>query len=184
MLTKNAKAFMNYLMTGYRDLASQEVRAYTGARYTSGSIINTFSNIGTNLMNNVKTTAFGAYSSSVNGVWFGSGTTPPSADDYSLSGNMVKDFTHSVSLQTTRNDNGSVTMTATYSLTSTASTDIVIGEIGMFICTLGVLEGSTVSNKTYPVLIDRAVFPTPITIPPGGFGQVVYTFTYDPSGIV
>lgn len=100
------------------------------------------------------------------GVIFGTGTTPPTIDDYCLSGDIVSTFSYSSSVKKSV-DNGGVTYTATYTLTNTSDEDITIGEVAM-ICSIR-------STYGWDMLLERTVLDEPLTIPAGGIGQVTYT---------
>jgi hypothetical protein len=101
------------------------------------------------------------------GVIFGNGTTPPSVDDWGLSGDMVlSGFTWSAATSYQFDDNG-VEYTGVYTITNTTTnTDITIGEAGLF--TLSNYGGAH-------ILLERTVLDTPVTIPAGGVGKVTYT---------
>ena len=105
-----------------------------------------------------------------NGAHIGTGTTPPTIDDYCFSGDIIKDFTYSCSLTRNYDENGS-SITALYTITNTGGTAFTIGEIGL-IANLG---NDNSSNITYFALLERTVLETPVTIEPGGVGQVTYT---------
>lgn len=94
------------------------------------------------------------------GTRFGSGTTPPTKDDYCLE----NDIGDSVTLSS----QGSTSVTVTddyveYSATFgiTAKETVAISEVGLFM-----------SNY---VMVERTVLETPITIPAGQSKQVTYT---------
>lgn len=100
------------------------------------------------------------------GVIFGDGNIPVTIDDYCLSGNII----------TTLSGNGTVTWTAsdtelvgesTFLLTNTGTSEVTIRECGLF--------GGANNNNGYTRMLDRTVLDTPVTIPAGGVGQIVYT---------
>lgn len=99
------------------------------------------------------------------GVIFGTGTTPPTMDDYKLSGEIIKTLVSSASCVTSVDDDG-ITVTTTYTLTNTSDKEITIGEIAAFTA-----AGSTTNS----VMMDRTVLDTPVTIEPGGVGQITYS---------
>ena len=102
------------------------------------------------------------------GVVFGTGTTPPTIDDYCLSGDLITGISCSAVVSNADDDNG-VTTTAVYTVTNANSEDITIGEIGL----MASLDNTSSSDKK--AFIERTVLDTPITIPAGGVGQVTYT---------
>lgn len=103
------------------------------------------------------------------GVIFGTGTTPPTIDDYYLSGNLITSFTALTSVNVLIDDDG-CTFTTTYTLTNTSENDFTVGEIGIM-CN----PASTGSAAASKALYERTVLDTPITIPAGGIGVVTYT---------
>lgn len=55
---------------------------------------------------------------------------------------------------------------------NTSSADVTIREIGYYAC----YDGNTKNSR---VLLDRTLLDTPVTIPAGSIGQVVYTITFN-----
>ena len=103
------------------------------------------------------------------GVVFGDGDTPVSFDDYKLSGNVVDTITGTAAINHAVDDNG-ITSTGLYTLTNTSDTEITIREVGLF---SRVSLSPTGGIK--PVMYERTVLDSPVTIPAGGVGQVTYT---------
>ena len=108
------------------------------------------------------------------GVIFGNGDTPPTPEDYKLSSDIVSGFAYSAAISKASTDSGTG-ITATYTITNTSASAIVIKEIGV----VAKLMASNYSGLQYIGLLDRTVLDTPVTIPAGGVGQVVYTITYN-----
>ena len=106
---------------------------------------------------------------SYGGVIFGTGNTPAQITDVALSGELVTTFTSSYSIAT-RVDNDEIVLEALYTLTNTGSDPITIGEVGM----IANLTSSSTSAQ-YKALLERTALESPITIPVGGVGQVIYT---------
>ena len=101
------------------------------------------------------------------GVVLGSGSTPPTMDDYTLEEMIESGLSGSVT-NTAVDENNNVTKT--YTITNTSDKDIIIAEIG--------IHGwaYTQQNKSsIAILIDRTLLEQPITIPAGGVGIVTYT---------
>jgi hypothetical protein len=107
---------------------------------------------------------------SYGGVVFGTGTTPPTKDDYKLSGTLLTTFSYSAGVSYEYDDTGT-TIRAIYTITNTGSNDITIGEIGLM-SNMYDASSQVASRKGF---IERTVLDTPVTIPAGGIGQVVYT---------
>lgn len=109
------------------------------------------------------------YATSVGGVLLGDGNTEPSLDDYRLSGNIISTVSAATVTPTVTISDGSVIISATYSITNTGTEDITISEIG--------LMGKTTTSSSYETtsyLVERTVLDSPVTIPAGGVGQVTY----------
>lgn len=105
----------------------------------------------------------------LSGVCFGSGNTPPTIDDYALSGDYFTTFTATASVTVDKSDD-ETSITALYTLTNTGSDDFTISEIG--------LAGSGAASAGNHYLFDRTLLDTPVTIPSGGVGQVTYTLRF------
>lgn len=105
------------------------------------------------------------------GVVIGTGTTPPTADDHTLSGSLISDYSFSVAIQRFNDENGAG-VTAIYTITNTGTSDFTVGEIGL-IANIGSSVSYTYDG--YKALLERTVLDTPLTIPAGGIGQVTYT---------
>ena len=93
---------------------------------------------------------------SMGGVMFGDGNTPPTVDDFQLSGDHFTTYSSSV---THTYDPDANEATVTYTLTNTGSTDFTIREVG------GICTSSA-------ILAFREVLDSPVTIVAGGIGQV------------
>ena len=107
------------------------------------------------------------------GVILGTGITPPTVDDYTMSGNPITNFTYSYALAKDTDDNGA-TITALYTITNTGSSAFTIGEIG-----LTASLGGSYSTMIYKALLERTVLDSPLTIEPGGVGQLTYVIRMD-----
>lgn len=107
------------------------------------------------------------------GVIFGTGTTEPTPEDYALSGDMLTDISVSASkIEGLLGEDGA-TVSYRYTITNNASSDIVVGEIGL------IAAPSNSTSTSTKCLLDRTVLDTPVTISAGGVGQVTYTITMD-----
>lgn len=103
------------------------------------------------------------------GAILGTGNTPPTLDDYKLSGNLVTGFSYTSSKKVTFEDNGA-TIEFLYTITNTTEDSIYIGEIGI----ISNLNGNS-NGENYKALLERTVLDSPVTIPAGGVGQITYT---------
>jgi hypothetical protein len=116
--------------------------------------------------------------SSASGVRLGDGTVPPTPEDWNLSGSMITTFVMTSVVTGVIADDGSCTKTATYTITNSGSTDIVISEIGYFGAIQTHYTNANYNQKSTVLhLLDRTLLEEPVTIPPGGIGQVTYSIT-------
>ena len=99
------------------------------------------------------------------GVYFGTGAVAPSFDDYTFSGDIIHTAQATPTVNTVNLDNGKA-ITGVYTITNTGAEEITIREVGL-----------VWAERKYRILLDRTVLDTPVTIPAGGIGQVVYTIT-------
>lgn len=115
------------------------------------------------------------------GVIFGTGTTPPAADDYTLSGEIICGLTTSNTMvsYTSKSDDEAQVLTSLFTITNTTGEDFTIGEVGLLVNTY-CYDSTHPSNFGYRgFLVERTVLDTPVTIPAGGVGQVTYTIRMD-----
>ena len=110
------------------------------------------------------------------GFCFGSGNTPPTLNDHTLSGDFIDPSTYQVTTSVTVNTENefATELEATYSVTNISSNDIIIGEVGLC-CYVKGRKTSSGSDTVCPFMVERTVLDTPVTIPAGGIGQVTYT---------
>lgn len=100
------------------------------------------------------------------GIVLGSGTTPATINDYCLESRITSGLVCSSLME--RDENNDVTIIVT--ATNSGDSNITIGEIGY----QGSAPYSAQSSSSTAVLLERTVLNTPITIVPGGVGQVAY----------
>lgn len=113
-------------------------------------------------------TAFGN-----SGVFFGNGNELATLEDYKLSGDYISTF-QSMVATSYENEADSSSITCNYTLANTGDTDIVISEVGIITYAW---KGATSNNGW--MLIERTVLEEPVTIEPGGVGQVTYTIRFN-----
>lgn len=104
------------------------------------------------------------------GVYFGTGTTVPTIDDYTLSGEIITTISWNVNYTTTVNDDGGM-FKGVYTITNKGTETITIGEVAL-------MAGLNGSGTTYKILLERTVLDSPVTIEPSGVGQVTYTIEF------
>ena len=108
------------------------------------------------------------------GVVFGNGNTEPSEDDICLSGDVVTGMTVSATRTFTTDDDG-VQVTALYTLVNDNENAITIGEVGLVSYYVSQSKSGAQYQRYNSYLAERTRLPNPITIEPGGVGQVTYS---------
>lgn len=103
------------------------------------------------------------------GVILGNGNILPNINDYSLSGTQITNFAYNVALSLENMEDGGRRIVGVYTITNNNSESITISEIGL---TALMYKGS--GSTYWPVLIERTVLDTPVTIEPQAVGQVKY----------
>lgn len=103
------------------------------------------------------------------GVIIGTGDTPPTIDDYCLSGDIITDFSYSATATQTIDDN-QASIRVLYTITNSGSDAFTIREIA--------LKCGNTNGTSGQCLVERTVLDTPVTIEPGGVGQITYTITF------
>lgn len=103
------------------------------------------------------------------GVFFGDGTTPPTLDDINLSGNVITTLNGTAKLSYDISDDGSVEVSALWTLTNTGNVAVTISEAAL---------ACGFTNNSF-IMFERTLLDTPVTIPAGGIGQVTYTIRFN-----
>ena len=115
------------------------------------------------------------YFGTMDGIYFGSGTTPATKDDYTLESPITSGL--SISSPTTlsygNSSDGIHTCSAAFTIANTTDSDISISEVGLF------TPINSTSGSYYSVLMERTVLTEPITIPSGGTKIVNYKITFN-----
>ena len=114
------------------------------------------------------------------GVYFGTGNTQETVDDYALESLITEGLTitNQETVHESTDGNGNYTFSASYILQNTSGEDITIREVGMY------------GNETYyysatyynyPILHERQVLASPVTIPAGEAKMFTYKVTFNQS---
>ena len=171
MFTKNARALMlssvvlNYL---YGNGGTIEVTRTNGTKVYAFRAP-TFNS------NNVNVNYY--YNESYAGIKIGSGTTPPTQDDYSM-GSIIPNNSLACTLVSTRTymEDNDACAQHVLSVTNKSSNDITITEIGLVhTIQASPQAGSTYNGGDVPVLVDRTLLATPLTIPSSESATITYT---------
>lgn len=104
--------------------------------------------------------------SGLGGVVFGTGNTPPTIEDYTLSGSIITTFSASVAVTKSVDDDGG-SITGIYTLVNTASDEITVSEVALL--------APYYPGDGYMVMVERTVLDSPLVIPANGVGQITYT---------
>lgn len=108
------------------------------------------------------------YGTATYGVFFGSGTTPPTINDYCMESVIATELTIAKPSAVSLNETDDYwEMSVTYGIST--SSGKTISEVGLF----AAYNKTTDLSKS--VMIDRTVLETPIVIPAGQSKQVTYT---------
>ena len=110
------------------------------------------------------------------GVYVGTGSTAPTADDYKLEAVIASGITASdPSRYVNVDSDGNPYIQLIYTLTNTTSSDITINEIG-YIQTMRTSNtaGTSATAASY-LMLDRTVLSTPVTVPANGTAAIKYT---------
>ena len=138
------------------------------------------------LMNTCKLKSKSSYNSyftsesDAKGVIFGNGNTAPTINDHALAGDHLTTATITPSFSYTRDTDG-ITSICQYTILNNGTDAFTVSEVGLAIPWYGkkTTDNSSSSGKYYPVLIERSLLDTPVTIPAGGVGVVTYTIRMD-----
>lgn len=127
--------------------------------YGNVAVVNGFNNIGTNATN----------SQGKLFVKVGTGTTEATADDYCLD---VEESTNLNCDSVSKAFTNVLTKTFTATFSNSSSSDITITEMGLF----GIFPLQLTASYSWgtPVMLDRTVLLTPITIPAGESKAITY----------
>lgn len=116
------------------------------------------------------------------GVYFGSGSTPPTKSDYTLESPITSglNITNPSSLVWVNNGNGAYSCVSDFIVQNATGNAITINEIGIFVPTGANASGSVTNSITLNnVLMERTVLSEPITIPAGEAKLVTYKITFN-----
>lgn len=114
--------------------------------------------------------------STATGVYFGSGTTPPTKDDYTLEVPITAGLIATGLQQRALlayDGNGKATAEGSYILKNTSEETITVNEIGYF------ANGHSNGTSSYLILHERSVLDTPCVLEPGEAKMVTYRITFN-----
>lgn len=124
------------------------------------------------------------YNDRWSGVSFGSGTTPPTLDDYKIESIFNNQQINASLTRRVRgiDSNGKPYMELTYIVTNKSNASITVSEVATVTYNIAVCSSySDTSANNNDILIDRTLLDTPITIPVGDSASIKYRITCDMS---
>jgi hypothetical protein len=119
-----------------------------------------------------------SYDRTYAGLYFGTGTTPPTKGDYTIESRASANLSVSAgSLMSYKDDDGNYVYYVDYAITNTGTDTTQISEICLFIP----MTSSSSSTSYYCVLAERTVLDEPIVIEGGKAKVVTYKITFNPN---
>lgn len=167
MLTNNFYHIMKSYLSGSSITDGPRTIANTASRfsYTDSNAYYAFRGF----YNDTKTVITTAASNASYGMAFGTGTVPPTLEDYWLSGDVITTL-QIVACTITSGINNAVQIKNEVTVKNTSDTEtVVINEMGI----IGKFYYGSSSSAN---MVDRTVLDTPLTLAPGEQGVITYTF--------
>lgn len=115
-----------------------------------------------------------ADASTIPNIFFGTGTTPPTRDDYTLSGTKIEGLTRQNMIGYYEMLDDGIKITKSLFMNNTGTEDVTVGEIAWVTSMISY-------SMTYgydDILLDRTLLEEPITIPAGGTAQINYSIFF------
>lgn len=108
------------------------------------------------------------------GIWFGSGSTPATENDFTLESKITSGLSFNRSAVIDMDEDGNPFIRHDIMVTNTSLDNITIAELGYFqyVRCASTLNGT--DNQRITSLFDRTVLPTPVTIEPNGYAVIRY----------
>lgn len=167
--TNPTSGYLTYLKT-YSGVKTDFVKDETGSEitvdfgtsdypYGNIAVVNAFNNIGKNATNSLGKVF----------IKVGTGNTEATANDYCLD---VEESTNLTCDSVSKAFTNALTKTFTATFSNSSSSDITITEMGLFGIFPRQMENSYVWGS--PVMLDRTVLSSPITIPAGQSKAITY----------
>lgn len=111
------------------------------------------------------------------GIYFGTGSTPATKDDYRLENPITSGLTitNPSSISEKNEADGIYSVEASFIVNNTSGAEVNIWELGVF---TPVGKASTTSG-CWAALMDRVVLDSPVIIPNGGTKMITYKLTFN-----
>lgn len=172
MLTKNAKKLLS---AAFLSRETQSTIANIPIVDENGDTINSVIWPGNTWPTNTEYYKFRT-GNAVDGICIGSGTTTPTDDDYCME-SKITGVTGRVVTNAPIGGLTSVRPMMIYVIVkNTTDNAITISEVGCFAHTFH-YDGSGISLIFHPIMLDHSLLDTPVTIPAGETGLIIYTIT-------
>lgn len=167
MLTNNFYHLMRSYLSGNQLTAGPRTISNTEGRfsYTDSNAYYAFRGFYNDTKNVITTAAYNAN----HGMAFGTGTVPPTLEDYWLSGDVITTL-QIVACVITSDINNAVQMKNEVTVKNTSNTETVV------INEMGIIGKFYYGSSGVACLVDRTVLDAPLTLAPGEQGVITYTF--------
>lgn len=170
MITKNFKAIIAWLL----QIKTYSPKGYTPIKDVNGNTLYSSGNISNYPAG--KTSAVIINTTTNPGIYLGSGSTPPTENDYSLESRITGGLTPSSTNETAGVDeNGNPFITFVFTLTNTTANDITVAEIGYFQTCMAAASYGGNASAYERFMLDRTVLQNPVTVPANGNAVIEYT---------
>lgn len=108
------------------------------------------------------------------GIYIGSGNTPPTENDYALETPITGGLSASTpAVNRGADGDGNPYIAFTFTLTNSGATDKIVSEIGYFQYVSASYYNNSLGYQT-AMMLDRTVLETPLTVPANGTAAVKY----------
>ena len=171
MLTKNAKKLLS---AAFLSRETQSTIANIPVVEENGNTINSVIWPYNTWPTNTKYYKFRT-GNAVDGICIGSGTTTPTDDDYCME-SKITGVTGRIVTNAPLGGAGGYPMTIMVIVENTTDSAITISEVGCFAHTF-IYNGSGIPLDLHPIMLDHSLLDTPVTIPAGETGLIIYTIT-------
>lgn len=109
------------------------------------------------------------------GIWFGSGNTPATENDYQLASRITSGLTVTNAVSGGVDASGNPYTTNVFTIRNTSNSTITIAEIGNVQRFSAATSAGGTSGSNTPFLIDRTVLSSPVVIAAGETAVIDYT---------
>lgn len=170
MITKNFKALLQAILQSSGSTGSL---GYIPAKSTGGGSCY-IGGMMSRFPYNVNTNAYFSYPPNA-GIYFGSGNTPATENDYDLETLITSGLSASTPTVTRSADSdGNPFIQFMITITNSSASPITIREVGYYQMISATNSYGGMANSQWTFMLDRTVLDTPLTIPAGESGVLKY----------